>query len=76
VLHEVNMAKVITAKEMVFNIGSFPIELLVALILRAARTQRCPVRGIDFRHGPMLPERSPWCQYAVLAVSFHGVNTP
>jgi hypothetical protein len=38
VLHEVNMAKVITAKEMVFNMGLFPVELLIELILRAART--------------------------------------
>jgi hypothetical protein len=44
VLHEVNMAKEITAKEMVFTkdmvfiIGLFPVELLIELILRAART--------------------------------------
>jgi hypothetical protein len=36
VLHEVNMAKVITAKKMVFNMGLFPVELLVELILRVA----------------------------------------
>jgi hypothetical protein len=75
VLHEVNMAKIITAKEMVFtkemvfNIGLFPVELLIELILRAARTQRCAGEGelmFGFtNHGPMLPERSPGCQYTV-----------
>jgi hypothetical protein len=40
VLHEVHIAKVITAKEMaftkdmVFNIGLCPVELLIELILR------------------------------------------
>ena len=69
VLHEVNMAKVITAKEIVFNIGLSSVGLLIELILRAARTQRCADEGgliIGLtNHGPMLPERSPWCQYAV-----------
>jgi hypothetical protein len=75
VLHEVNMAKVITAKEMaftkdrVFIMGLFPVELLIELILLAARTQRCAGEGelmFGFtNHGPMLPERSPGCQYAV-----------
>jgi hypothetical protein len=64
VLHEVNIAKVITAKEIAFNIDLSPIELLIELILRAARTQRCAseeefVLGTT-NHGPMLPERSPW----------------
>jgi hypothetical protein len=75
VLHEVNMAKVITAKEMVFtkdrvfNIGLFPFDLLIELILRAARTQRCAGEGeLIFgltNHDPMLPERGLGCQYAV-----------
>ena len=74
-LHEVNIAKVIAAKEMVFtkeivfNIGLFPIELLVELILCAARTQPCAGGGeLIFgltNHGPMLPQPSPGCQYAV-----------
>jgi hypothetical protein len=65
----VNIAKVITAKEIVFTIGLSPIELLIELILRAARTQRCAGEGeLIFgltNHGPMLPQRSPGCQYAV-----------
>jgi hypothetical protein len=65
----VNIAKVITAKEIVFNIGLSPVELLIGLILRAARIQRCAGEGeLIFgltSHGPMLPERSPGCQYAV-----------
>lgn len=69
VLHEVNTAKIITAKEIVFTIGLSSIELLIGLILRAARTQRCAGEGeLIFgltNHGSMLPERSPWCQYAV-----------
>ncbi|MGA2852702.1 MAG: hypothetical protein ABSE90_01020 [Verrucomicrobiota bacterium] len=75
VLHEVNMAKEITAKEMVFTkdmvfiIGLFPVELLIELILRAARTQcRAGEGELIFgltNHGPMLPESSPGCQYAV-----------
>ena len=68
-LHEVNIAKAITAKEIVFTIGLSPIELLIGLLLCATRTQRCVDEGeLIFgltNHGRMLPERSPGCQYAV-----------
>jgi hypothetical protein len=67
VLHEVKIAKAITAKEMVFNMALFPFELLVELILRVARIQRWAGRG-GINHGSMLPERSPGCQYAVLGI--------
>ena len=40
VLHEVNIAKVITVKEKVFTIGLSPVELLIEWIVRTARTQR------------------------------------
>ena len=67
-LHEVNIAKVITAKEIVFTIGLSPIELLIGLILRAVRTQHCSSEGELISDSPstvaMLPERSPGCQYA------------
>jgi hypothetical protein len=38
VLHEVNSAKVITAKEIIFTMGWSPIELLVGLKLAEYRT--------------------------------------
>src|ERR1035438_5352535 len=73
VLHEVSMAREITANEivftkaMVFNIGLFPVELLIESRLHRARTQRCAGEGkliFGLTHlGPMLPERGLWCQY-------------
>jgi hypothetical protein len=62
VLHEVNIAKVITAKEIAFNIGLSPIELLIELILRAARIQRCAGEG-ELIWGPTITDRC--CQNTV-----------
>jgi hypothetical protein len=79
VLHEVNMAKATTAKEMiftkdrVFNIGSFPVELLIELILRAARVRESIDLGLT-NHSPMLQERSLGCQYAVSCVSAFSLH--
>jgi hypothetical protein len=42
---EKNIARVIAVKERVFIIGLSPIELLIELILRAARTPRCAGEG-------------------------------
>jgi hypothetical protein len=52
----VKIARVITAREIVFTIGLSPVELLIELILRAARTQRCSgeeelIFGLT-NHGP------------------------
>ena len=42
---EKNIARVIAAKELVLVIGLSPVELLLELILRAVRTQRCAGEG-------------------------------
>jgi hypothetical protein len=65
---EKNTARVIAAKELVFNIGLSPVELLIELILRAARTQRCAGEG-ELVFG--LTEHG-----GILSISECGVNRP
>jgi hypothetical protein len=74
VLHEVNIAKVITAKEIVFNIGLSPVELLIELILRVTRTQRCAGEG-EFIFGLIKRESWPDAARTQSEVSIYGFLT-